>query len=348
MDSQYGFAIVQAEQQSKRLSPQAESTPTPDFQPHYHAQTETLQSSAPPHPNAANAEKIGFLALPREIRDQIHFHLVVAADPIQYDENFQTLSCSNTFTATAMMWMFEDGSNAQIAREACETFYQENTFLVYTHHIAALLSANTHKFAIVADVVDESGRPTIHSIEFDAGAWVRKLAVRVGWHASGGWFPDQCCLNPASDLRILLESDGLRNVIIDAKFGAWSYGYPQGIGWELLEEMKEKWGKNFRIYNDQTLSRDTRRYTSDRRDLSNRWLPEDQSSHGAEEAEAEGRNDEQEAIEHEALEKRGEIEEGSEDAGEEKVAVQENRAKEEETDGDNEEALSREEAKLEE
>lgn len=124
MDSQYGVAIVQTEQQSKRLSPQPDSISTPEFQPHYHAQTETLDPPTPPHPNAANAEKIGFLTLPREIRDQIYFHLVVAADPIQYDENFQTLSSSNTFTATAMMWMFEDGSNAQIACEACETFYQ--------------------------------------------------------------------------------------------------------------------------------------------------------------------------------------------------------------------------------
>lgn len=177
---------------------------------------------------------------------------------------------------------------------------------------------------------------------------MRKLAVRVGWHTSGGWFPDECCLSPASDLRILLESDSWRNVIIDAKFGAWSYGYPQGIRWELLEEMKEKWGKNFRIYNDQTLSRDTRRYTSDRRDFSDRWLPEDQSSHEAEEAEAEGRNDEQGSFEHEVLERWGEIEDVDEDAGEEKVVVQENTAEEDETDGDNEEALSGEETELEE
>ena len=110
----------------------------------------------------------------------------------------------------------------------------------------------------------------------------------------------------------------MRNVIIDAKFGAWSHGYPQGIGWGLLEEMNEKWGKNFRIYNDQSLSRDTRRYTSDRRDLSDRWLLEDQSRHEAEEADAEGRNDEQGAIEHEALEQWGEIKDVKEDAGEEK------------------------------
>ena len=88
--------------------------------------------------------------------------------------------------------MFENDSNAQIARETCETFYQENTFLVYIHNIAALLDANNHTFAIDIDMVDESDRPRIYSTQFDAGAWVRKLAVRVGWHASGGWFPDQC------------------------------------------------------------------------------------------------------------------------------------------------------------
>ena len=250
------------------------------------APTEQPSGTSVPHTVASDSqEEVGFLTLPREIRDHIYFSLVVAADPIQYDEQFETLSHRDTFAKTSLMCMFEDASNAQIAQEARETFYEYNTFLIYTHDIPALLGAKVHTMSF-EDAVDS--KRTVLSTPFEAGTWVRKLAVRVGWHASGGWFPAACCLNPAHDLRTLLKWEGLRSVIIDARFGSWSYGYPQGIGWELLEEMNKKWGKGFRIYNDQTLGGDTRRYTSDRRDLSNRWLLEDQSSEEVGEVEAEG------------------------------------------------------------
>ena len=103
MNGQYRVAFVHTEQQSKHLSSRSESISTPEFQPHYHSQTKTLNAPTPPHPNAANAQKIEFLTLPHELRDQIYCHLIVAADPIQYDKNFQTLSDNNTFTTTAMM-----------------------------------------------------------------------------------------------------------------------------------------------------------------------------------------------------------------------------------------------------
>ncbi len=116
--------------------------------------------------------------------------------------------------------------------------------------------------------VAEDAELSFYCAAFEAGAYVRNLAVRVGWHTSDGWFTDSCCVGPANDLQLLLDWDSLRSVIIDARFGAWTYGYPQGIGWDLLGEMKEKWGTEFRIYNDQMRSQDTRRYTSHRNDLS--------------------------------------------------------------------------------
>lgn len=230
------------------------------------------ETSSPRDIAVDSYEQVGFLTLPREIRDQIYINLVVAADPIQYDENFETLSRNDTFNATAMMLLFEDVSNIQIAQEARETFYQHNTFLVYTHDIENFLVAKAHSMFLAAG---EGVEPTVHSTPFEVGAWLRKLAVRVGWHTSDGW-SDGCCQNPGQDLSTLLKSNDLRSVIIDARFGAWSYGYPQGIGWDLLKEMKEKWGKDFKIYNDQNGRQDTRRYTSDRRDLSDRWLSEDE------------------------------------------------------------------------
>ncbi|KAF6232125.1 hypothetical protein HO173_009719 [Letharia columbiana] len=145
-------------------------------------------------------QQVGFLTLPREIRDHIHLNLIVVEHPIQYDTQFKSLSRSDTFTDRAIMWMFEVASNTQIAREARETFYQHNTFLIYTHDIPARLSAKVHTVSFgAADGVE----PTTYSTPFEAGAWVRKLAVRVGWHASGGWFPDECCRNPAHDLEPL-------------------------------------------------------------------------------------------------------------------------------------------------
>ena len=96
----------------------------------------------------------------------------------------------------------------------------------------------------------------------------------------------------------MLEQAGLRSVIIDARFGAWPYGEPQGIEWSLLEEMNTKWGKEFRIYNGQTLGSDTRRYPSDRRELSDILLPRNRSSQNSEGPETASANGElEEAIE---------------------------------------------------
>lgn len=189
-------------------------------------------------------QQVGFLTLPREIRDHIHLNLIAVEHPVQDDTQIKSLSRSNTFTDRAILWMFEVASNTQIAREARETFYQHNTFLIYTHDIPTLFSAKVHTVSFGAT---DGVEPATHSTPLEAGAWVRKLAVRVGWHGSGGWFPDECCRNPARDLRTLLKSDGLRSVIVAAKFGAWSYGYPQNIGWDLLEEMNEKRGKESKI-----------------------------------------------------------------------------------------------------
>lgn len=258
------------------------------------AKTGQSPKASPPHVMAADdTDRVGFLTLPREVRDNIYLNLVVTADPIQYDENFQTLSRSDTFAKTALMWMFETGSNRQIAQETRETFYQHNTFLIYTHDIPKLLEAQTHAMSLK---VEGDAEPMIYRTRFEAGPWVRKLAVRVGWHTSGGWFPDSCCLNPGEDLRVLLQWDSLRSVIIDARFGAWSYGYPQGIGWKLLKMMNNKWGEQFKIYNDQTLSMDTRQYTSDRRDLSGIFDQQDQSSQESEEEKIRSEGGEQENV----------------------------------------------------
>ena len=254
----------------------------------YSAQITDPEASSPTAIAAGDQENLGFLSLPREVRDQIYLNLVVAEDPIQYSENFETLSRKGTFAETAMKWMFDIESNSQIAEETREIFYQHNTFLIYTHDIPALFHKRTHAMLFAGG----RGLDTIvtYSTTFDAGAWVRKLAVRVGWHASGGWFTDSCCCYPAEHLRLLLERTSLRSVIIDARFGAWSYGIPQGIGWDLLEEMNTKWGKEFKIYNDQTLGGDTRRYTSNRVDLSDILLPRHRSSPKSEEAETASEN----------------------------------------------------------
>ena len=194
----------------------------------------------------------------------IYANLVVAEDPVQYDQDFETLSCDDTFSYTALSWLFPNLSNAQIAQEALEVFYKCNTFLIYTHDIPSLIGAKVHTMSLRTA---ESAEPAVQSTDFEAGAWVRSLAVRVGWHSKGDWFPDPCCQHPADDLQMLLEWDSLRSVIIDARFGSWPYGRPN-CGWRLLIAMNEKWGENFRIYNDQRKFSDTRRYTSDRRDIS--------------------------------------------------------------------------------
>ena len=252
------------------------------------------ETSSPKVMVAVEQENAGFLSLPREVRDQIYLNLVVAEDPIQYDEKFESLSRRDTFTDTAMKWMFDVESNSRIAEETREIFYQHNTFLIYTHDIPTLLNTRVHAMSFGGGKGAET--KITYRTPFKAGPWVRKLAVRVGWHASGGWFTDSCCCYPAKDLQLLLERASLRSVIIDARFGAWSYGIPQGIGWDLLEEMRTKWGKEFRLYNDQTLVGDTRRYTSDRLDLSDILPSRNRSSRNSEGAETASDHSEQERI----------------------------------------------------
>lgn len=258
----------------------------------YSAQNMDPENLSPTAIAAGDQEKVGFLSLPREVRDQIYLNLVVAEDPIQYSENFESLSRSGTFADTAMKWMFDVESNSRIAEETREFFYLHNTFLVYTHDIPALLNTKTH--AMLFATGRDLETTVTYSTPFDSGVWVRKVAVRVGWHASRGWSTDSCCLDPAQDLRLLLNQASLRSVIIDARFGAWRYGIPQGIEWDLLEEMKTKWGKEFRLYNDQVLVEDTRRYTSNRRELSDILLTRHQSSPNSEGAETASGNSAQE------------------------------------------------------
>ena len=276
---------------------------------------------------AAGGQKIvGFLSLPREVRDAIYHNLVVARDPIQYDQSFRSLSRSGKLAETAMTCMFNTMSNTQIAQETRESFYQHNTFLIHTHDIPALLESKNHVMSFGPGVGIE---PTFHSTPFEAAAWVRNLAVRVGWHTSGGWLTNVCCLRPAQDLQLLLEWDSLRSVIIDARFGAWSFGYPQGFGWDLLKEMNTKWGKIFRIYNDQRLEDDTRRYTSNRRDVSDVLLSRNWNEPDLNEVETAS-----ESSEHKEANRREEAELSSED---ETAAEDEEEEGEEDNEEDNEE-----------
>ncbi len=291
-------------------------------------------------------QQVGFLALPREMRDKVYFNLVVASDPVQYDKGFKTLSRSDTFTVTALMWMFEEWSNSQIARETREAFYQHNVFLIYTHDIRVLLEAKVHAMCFE---VAEGAEPNVYSAPFEASAYVRNLAVRVGWHTSGGWFTDSCCIGPSEDLRLLLNWDSLRSVIIDARFGAWPYGRPQGIYWYLLEEMKEKWGNEFKIYNDQTRCEDTRRYTSDRDDLSIIWLPREiewARTGGISNEQIEVNEDEETQTHEESDEEHEEDKGGKEDQGENGKVVQDvgQEEAEVEADEDEEEGFRGEEA----
>ena len=253
------------------------------------------ETSSPKAMTAGDQDNVGFLSLPREVRDQIYLNLVVAKDPIQYNKKFETLTRSDTFADNAMKWMFDVESNSRIAGEIRETFYQHNTFLIFTHDIPVLLNSRVHAMSFGAGKGAQT--KTTYRTPFEAAAWVRKLAVRVGWHASGGWFTDSCCLNPARDLRLLLEWVSLRSVILDARFGAWSYGIPQGIGLDLFKDMKTKWGKDFKIYNNERFESDTRCRNDGgyRFDLSDVLLPTDPCPiHGSEGAETASGNSERE------------------------------------------------------
>lgn len=87
--------------------------------------------------------RTNLMSLPRELRDQIYEELLVSPElvhfnqisgPIVYDVEDRLLS----------LW----SSLPQNAQEACEMFYQQNTFVVFDGDLPSFLESSIHQWML--------------------------------------------------------------------------------------------------------------------------------------------------------------------------------------------------------
>lgn len=174
-----------------------------------------------------------FNSLPRELRDQIYGTVLVSPLPIQFCNVLGPMICDPDRLGPMAM-LFAWASNRQIADEACEIFYQRNTFLVHCEDLPTFLEAKIHKMLSI-----DVGR-FIHKHEptyirsFDTKDWVTNMDIVIEYSRYLEY-----------ELRYLLECPRLRKLTIKA-------GWTTLMSWEnewrgVLEELQLKIGKGFKM-----------------------------------------------------------------------------------------------------
>ena len=179
-----------------------------------------------------------FNSLPRELRDIIYGLVLVSPLPIQFSNVFGPMVCDPDLIGPVAM-LFAWASNRQVADEACEMFYQCNTFLVYSEDLPTFLGAKIHKMLSI----DVSGftykeKPTcIRS--FDTKEWVTSMHVVIDQEYT------KCSRYLASELRYLLECRQLRKLTI--KTGRTSVLNCEMEWTGVLKELQLKLGKGLEV-----------------------------------------------------------------------------------------------------
>ena len=179
-----------------------------------------------------------FNSLPRELRDDIYRQVLVSPLPIQFDNIFGPMLCDPDLLSPAAM-LFAWASNRQIADEACEIFYQCNTFLVHCEDLPTFLGANLHKMLSinVSEPVHNLQPTCVRS--FDTKEWVTDLSVVI--ERDNG----QDSRYLSDELRYLLECPRLRELTIKT-------GQSTMMSWEnqwtgVLKDLQLKIGEGLKV-----------------------------------------------------------------------------------------------------
>lgn len=179
-----------------------------------------------------------FNSLPRELRDQIYGQVLVSPLPIQFSNVLGPMVCDPDLLGPMAM-LFAWASNRQIADEACEKFYQCNTFLVHCEDLPTFLGAKIHRMLSidVSGFIHKQEPTCIRSL--DTKEWVTNMHVII----------EQDNTNYsrylAYELRYLLECPRLRKLTIKT-------GRTTMLSWEkewtgVLKELQLKLGKGLKV-----------------------------------------------------------------------------------------------------
>lgn len=181
-----------------------------------------------------------FNALPRELRDQIYGQVFVSPRPIQFSNVLGPMVCDPDLLGPMRM-LFDWASTGQIADEACEIFYQRNTFLVHCEDLPTFLGANIHRMLSVD--VGQSMHQQEHTCvrSFDTKEWVTNMIVVIEQDNT------KYSRYLAYELKYLLECPRLRKLTIKT-------GRTTLKSWEkewkgILKELRLKIGNGLKVFN---------------------------------------------------------------------------------------------------
>ena len=179
-----------------------------------------------------------FNSLPRELRDHIYRQVLVSPLPIQFNNILGPMLCDPDLLSPVAM-LFAWASSRPIADEACQIFYQCNTFLVHCEDLPTFLGANIHKMLSI-DVSEPVHRlqPTCVR-SFDTKGWVTDLSVVIEQDGA----KDSRYLS--YELRYLLECPRLRKLTIET-------GRSIMMSWEnewtgILKDLQLKIGEGLKV-----------------------------------------------------------------------------------------------------
>ena len=179
-----------------------------------------------------------FNALPRELRDQIYGQVLVSPFPIQFSNVLGPMVSDPDFLGPMAM-LFAWASNGQIADEACEMFYQCNTFLVHCEDLPTFLGAKIHRMLSI-DVSRFMHKQEPRCIRlFDIKEWVTNMDVVIEQEDT------TYSRYLAYELRYLLDCPRLKKLTIKT-------GRATVMGWEkewtgVLKELQSKIGVGLKV-----------------------------------------------------------------------------------------------------
>jgi len=226
---------------------------------------------APQTNSSDKRSKLSFLSLPREIRDQVYAELLITSNCIAYTRTHGIDAFDKRIEPNVHLlqsrWI-----NKQIAQEATEFFYQNNTFRLDCDILPKLLDSkhfvSTHQSRLLS--------PRIYGA-FEAAAWVRRLIVRteLSQLSDGGDYPVNVIFE--QKIRILFKCPRLQNVVLDLQG-------PSGMlqldtqAEEAMRKLKMKLGSGLKVYHDMGWSYGSPGASSDWRvDISGRFAESDKT-----------------------------------------------------------------------
>lgn len=179
-----------------------------------------------------------FNSLPRELRDHIYRQVLISPFPIRFNNVLGPMLCDPDLLSPVAM-LFAWASNRQIADEACQIFYQCNTFLVHCDDLSTFLGANIHKMLSID--VSES----VHKLQptcvrsFNTQEWVTNMSVLIGQDNV------KDSRNLAHELWYLLECPRLRKLTIKTGPSIMMSRESEWTG--ILKDLQLKIGKGLKV-----------------------------------------------------------------------------------------------------